>query len=161
VWKKKDRGGPIVRFEAAEADVLRRLAAEMRALLQNDVADEPVLERLFPRAYEDDADQRAYSELVGGDLLGAKLGALQRISDDLEGSGGATVELTEDAVEPWLTALTDMRLAIGTRLEVTEETMDRAPMDEEAEAPALSVLHWLGWVQQNMLEQLQARGASG
>jgi hypothetical protein len=50
--------------------------------------------------------------------------------------------------------LTDLRLAIGTRLDVTEEKMSDDIDPDDPEAAALSVLHWLGWVQGTILEAI-------
>jgi hypothetical protein len=52
----------------------------------------------------------------------------------------------------WLRTINDIRLTIGTRLEV-DETKMAAELDErDPEAPALAVLHWLGWLQESFLE---------
>ena len=43
-------------------------------------------------------------------------------------------------------ALNDVRLALGTVLDVTEDTPDELPADDPR-APHLAVYHWLTWVQ--------------
>ena len=48
--------------------------------------------------------------------------------------------------------LTDLRLAIGARLEVTEELMSADVGPEDERAPALVTLHWLGWLQEMLLK---------
>jgi hypothetical protein len=47
-----------------------------------------------------------------------------------------------------------MRLAIGARLEVTEEKMNQAMDANGPDAPAWAVLHWLGWLQESILGTL-------
>ena len=47
-----------------------------------------------------------------------------------------------------------MRLALGVRLEVSEEDMGREPDPDDPNAPAFAVLHWLGWLQETMVEKL-------
>ena len=143
-----------LKLNAAEASVLRDLVEQMRALLKESDAADPVRARLFPDAYESDGDSAAYRELTGGDLSAAKLEALDRVAETL-GSGGSTkVRLTEEEAEAWIRALTDMRLAIGTRLEVTEATMNFVPEPNDPTFEPLQTLHWLGWLQERILERM-------
>ncbi|MDQ3767442.1 MAG: DUF2017 domain-containing protein [Actinomycetota bacterium] len=140
-----------VRLGADEAELLRRLASEMRTMLDSHVSGDPVVQRLFPDAHlspEEAADFRALTE---DDLSAAKRSALDRVTRNLETEGRLDVTLGQADVDAWLSVLTDLRLAIGTRLEVTEELMseDVDPSDERA--PALATLHWLGWVQEMLL----------
>jgi hypothetical protein len=72
----------------------------------------------------------------------------------LNGNDGVTFSLSEDEIDSWLTTLTDMRLAIGTRLDITEETMNQELEDGDPDSPAKSVLHWLGWLQETTITQL-------
>jgi hypothetical protein len=141
--------------EEHEAGLLRQLVDETRRLLEADVPrEDPVVARLFPAAYEDPADARAYEEMVGGELRSAKLEALNRVGESLGPSGDATVELPADLAGAWLAWLTDVRLAVGTRLGVTEETMGADIDPRSPDAPAWEVLHWLGWVQESIIERL-------
>ena len=48
--------------------------------------------------------------------------------------------------------LTDIRLALGTRFDVTQEKMSHELDPNDPEAPGMSVLHWLGWVQEMLIE---------
>lgn len=146
------RGVATLTLDAPEADVVRQLIRQMRALLRSDDPEDAVLGRLFPDAYEDPDEARAYKELVGDDLAATKLGVLDRVAEQLGDTGGATVPLDQDALEAWLIALTDMRLALGTRLEVTEQSMSEEVERDEPDAPGRAVLHWLGWMQELMLE---------
>ena len=52
-------------------------------------------------------------------------------------------------------SLTDLRLALGTRLGVDEERMGAAVDPAGPDAAAMTVLHWLGWVQEGILSALQ------
>jgi Domain of unknown function (DUF2017) len=149
-------GASSVTFDVEETAVLRRLAGEMRALLSTEAATDPVVGRLFPDAYEDPEDAQAYRDLVGDELRAGKLRALDRVELDLGHGGGATVTLGDDSIDAWLTSLTDMRLALGTRLEITEETMGAEIDEHDPQAPAIALLHWLGWVQEAFLRGIGA-----
>lgn len=148
-------GGIRLSLDDQEAGILRELAKEMRQLLEADIpASDQVLERLFPRAYEDDQDQQSYEELIGNELREAKREALRNVEQALGPSGPLDAELPPTDVDEWLRFLNDVRLAIGTRLEVDETKMEKEFDPADPEAPALSVLHWLGWLQGTMLEEL-------
>jgi len=143
-----------LKLNATEAGILRDLVEQMRGLVKESDATDPVRARLFPDAYEDNADSDAYRELTGSDLSAAKLEALDRVAETL-GSGGSTkARLTEEDAEAWVRTLTDMRLAIGTRLDVTEATMNVEPEPGDPAFAPFHTLHWLGWLQERILKRM-------
>ncbi len=145
--------GVFVELEEDEQELLRRLTGEMRTLLEADIPPEDdVVQRLFPDAYEEAEDQAAYRDLVGSELTRVKLHALSTVRDSLDGTSAGP--LSEDEASAWLAVLTDLRLAIGTRLSVTEEKMEEELDPGDPDAPAYAVLHWLGWVQESILREL-------
>ena len=146
--------GVTLELERHEADLLRGLVDEMAMLLDHHDDRDDVVQRILPDAYEDPQEEKKYRELVGDDVLRAKLDGLREARDALGQSGGVTLELGPERVGPWLALLTDMRLAIGTRLQVTPESMETEIDPENEDAAAYSVLHWLGWVQGTILERL-------
>lgn len=144
-----------IELEEYEAELLRRLANEMSLLLGTGIpTDDAVAARLFPAAYDDPEEERAYRRMTGDDLNEAKKRALKSVSDGLGDAGPVTVSLRAEEVDAWLTFLTDSRLALGTRLDVDEETMSRDVDTSGPDAVALSVLHWLGFVQESFLEHM-------
>lgn len=139
-----------------EASLLRNLIGEMQLLLEAGVPEtDAVRRRLFPRAYEDPENEETFRDLISKDLENAKLDALRQVRDALGESGKAEVVLGPDDVGSWLRLLTDLRLAIGVRLDVTEDTMSEEIELDDPNAPAMSVLHWLGWVQGSILERIE------
>ena len=151
----KTPAGLRVGLDEQEAGILRGLTAEMRLLLEADVPRrDDVLHRLFPPAHEDPQEQQAYEELGGDELRRVKTEALETVERGLGDAGDASLELTESEVDEWLRLVNDLRLAIGTRLEVDDTKMERPFDPNDPEAPALSVLHWLGWLQGAMLEEM-------
>lgn len=150
------RDGVRVEFADYEADLLRGLAGEMRLLLEADVPSvDPVKARLFPHAYEEADEQASYERLIGDDLVSAKKKALRVVVEALDDGGPAEVVLTGDGVEAWLSFLTDLRLAIGTRLDVDEQKMSAEVDPDDPDVAALSTLHWLGLIQGLILEELE------
>ena len=155
----RDPGGDVrLELEEYEADLLRQLFSEMRTLLEADIPpSDAVLKRLFPDAFEDEANAGAYRELIGDELHNRKASALRTAEEVVGPSGSIDATLDEDQADGLLALLTDIRLAIGTRLDVTEERMAAEVGPEDPDAAALAVLHWLGWIQESMLAALDDR----
>lgn len=142
-----------LRLEPGEAEVLRQLIDELLDVLRREEADDRVSQRLFPDAYDSAEDTAAYNELVSDQLRRDKIGSLQGVRNDV-GRDGVDITLSRPSSERWLTALTDLRLALGTRLEMTEQKMAADLDPQDPQAPSLAVLHWLGWVQELMLQAM-------
>lgn len=142
----------VVSLDANEADVLRGLLHELQLVIEEtEGVDRSVMERLFPKAYADEADAAAFAELVGDELRSQKAAAIATMRDELGSSGPAEATVTPADKDAWLPVLTDLRLAIGTKLDVDEDKLGRPLDPTDPEAPALSVLHWLGWMQESLL----------
>jgi len=141
------RGDFELRLAEWERDALRELPAELRSLMAQ---DDPALDRLFPPAYPDDPLEDAeYRSLTSEDLKAQKLSSLQV----MESTVGAAL-LDEDQMVAWLGAVNDLRLVLGTRLEVTED-MDPepfAPADPRARSHAL--YQYLTFLQDQIVEAL-------
>jgi hypothetical protein len=135
-----------------ERQVLASLVAQLRLLL-TDGEDDPGLRRLFPTAYADDVErENEYQSLVHDDLRARRLAALDLVASTLD----APV-LDEDQLVGWMGALNDLRLVLGTKLDVSEET-DIADVDPaDPDAPALAVYGWLGWLLEQVVDALQRR----
>ena len=149
-----------VRLAHDEVAVLRGLPDQLRTVLDQS-QDEPVNQRLFPPAYLDVADverDSEYQRLMHDDLVKEKLANLDLVTDTLaRGSASVrrwTVELTEDEAAAWLGVLNDLRLALGVRLDITED-FDGDVDDSDPRAPALRLLSYLGWLEEQLLDALQ------
>jgi hypothetical protein len=129
----------------------------MQTFLEVGHEKDPVTERLFPKAYDGNGDEEKYRELTESDLHNAKRETVRQARDMLGDLGAVNVTLRANDIDAWLMLLTDLRLAIGTRLEVTEDTMAEEVDPDSPDAAALSVLHWLGWIQESILERLFPR----
>jgi hypothetical protein len=147
--------GVSIELEGDEASLLERLTDEMQLLLREEPSPtDPVSKRLFPDAYDDPMDQAQYSDLMGDSLAAGKRAALAKMQESLAARSDERVLLEGDTAEAWLSTLNDMRLAIGTRLDVTEEVMNQELDPSNPQAGALAVLHWLGWVQEAVLREI-------
>ena len=145
--------------DGAEAD--RDPLAAMVGLTDGPVAppEDPALARLLPDAYADDdraaADFRRFTEqdLREGKRAGAGT-VLATLAPLLDRGGRLTLD--RDQVDAWLGTLNDLRLVLGTRLEVTEDTELEVPGDDP-HAQALLVYGWLGWLQESLLSCISPR----
>jgi hypothetical protein len=136
--------------------------AELAALL-NDAPDpdDPAVERLFPDVYPEDPEAAAeFRRFTEADLKTAKLDQAKTVLSDLLESGGE-VRLAEEQADVWLRALTDVRLALGTRLGITDDTDIEAELDEAVgrdprspRAGQLSVYAYLSFLQESLVAAL-------
>ncbi len=135
----------------AERDVLRSLPAQLRELL-GEGAQDPSLRRLFPPAYADDPTRETeFREMVRDELLEGKLAAIATMESTMDAE-----RLTEEELLGWLSALNDLRLVLGTRLDITEETdfedFEGDPREE------LAALYWyLGALEEDVVEALAGK----
>jgi Domain of unknown function (DUF2017) len=150
-----------VRLGLDEVAVLRGLPEQLRAVL-TEATDDPVSRRLFPPAYLDpeDADRDAeYRRLMQEELVRGKLANLDMVTDTLaRGSSGLrrwTVDLTAEEATAWLGVLNDLRLALGVRLDITEDFDGRVD-DADPRAPAMHLLSYLGWLEEHLLDALSS-----
>ena len=146
--------GAILSLTEEEAGALRLLVADMKALLMHDDRSDPALERLYPAAYEDPEDQLNFQDLVGSELMTDKVRVLDQIGETLSGSGAVRRELDADTAGAWLKGLTDIRLTLGVRLGVTEDITSESVDADDPDAFQWSLLHWLGWLQEQLLEAI-------
>lgn len=138
---RRTRGGYRLRLPASERELLRALPAQLRDLLET---GDPALERLFPPAYPDDPERdREYRDLARADLIDGRRSALDIVEETIDAD-----HLDEEQLEAWMRSLNDLRLVLGTRLGITEETADHA----EKEPFALYL--YLGWLLEQIVEAL-------
>ncbi|MFF9451345.1 DUF2017 domain-containing protein [Streptomyces flaveolus] len=161
--------------ENASDDPLAELFAEG----PSEPPSDPVLRRLFPDAYgdpegtpqaEEAEEQREHSaefrRYTENDLRAGKrqnalavIRALDALASASASAGedGAVLKLSPDESRQWLGALNDLRLAIGSRLEITDEDdsdlLYRLP-DEDPRKPMVMAYLWLGGLQETLVSTL-------
>jgi hypothetical protein len=62
--------------------------------------------------------------------------------------------VSEEELHAWLSALNDLRLVLGTRLGVTEETYEDGIDEADPQADDLALYAYLTWLQDGILEAL-------
>lgn len=125
--------------------------------------DDPILSRLLPDFHRLDDDDKPASKqdrdsaaalrsLHEPELLDAKTGVAGVVLDTCP-PGGGLVKLSLEQADAWLSALNDVRLALGTTLGIAEDMPDDLPEDDPR-APHLGVYHWLTWMQESLVGAL-------
>jgi hypothetical protein len=143
-------GSYVLRLPEEERALLRFLPGDLRALLDA-VPDDPGLRRLFPHAYDDERDEAAYRELMGNELQEGRRRALDVLAETAKAE-----RLTGEQAQAWLTALNDLRLVLGTRLEVTDESLLEDLTEDDPRAPELALYAYLSWLQEQLVEALSS-----
>ncbi|HUB69616.1 MAG TPA: DUF2017 family protein [Acidimicrobiales bacterium] len=139
-----DGAGQLSDYDESSQDIFWRcgpgryaveLGPEERALLKelplqlkqafSEESERANLRRLFPPAYATDPQAEAgYRALVGQELEGNKAAELETLSQTAEAT-----ELSAEELDAWMRAINDIRLWLGTLLDVTEEEMPDDPQD--------------------------------
>jgi hypothetical protein len=184
-------GGAVARFTGFEADLLRSLAGQLVELLRNERAivdkeadpleamlnftgpsdppEDPVLARLLPTAYRDDADMAAeFRRYTEGDLRDGKAATAGTmidslvdagLPDDVEDVEDLVVDLELDHLQAmaWMKGFTDLRLALAVRLGIEDEAdqvaLEDLP-DTDPRAHLMAIYDWLGFLQETLVRAL-------
>jgi hypothetical protein len=126
--------------------------------------DDPVLARLFPTAYtEDDEAAGEFRRFTETELRGGKADNAAAVIDTLEDAGLPTqlegeamtidVELDHGGAMQWMKSMTDMRLALASRLDITEgdeDYWDSLP-DDDPRVHVHDIYDWLGFLQESLV----------
>jgi hypothetical protein len=149
-------GDVVARLDPAEAGVVGLLLDQLDQLLAadaDDVAGDPVMARLLPDGHRGDPELAAdYRELTESSLRSGKTDDLAIVRATLP-DGGGEVRLDRDQAGAWLRTSNDLRLALGTRLDITEDT--EPPEDVVGEQDQqLAVYYWLTALQGSLVDAL-------
>ena len=118
------------------------------------------MKRLLPDFYRSQTDHPAGSGTVESlnnalrslhepEIIDAKRQAAQRLLDTCP-QGGGKFELTEDDAQCWAAAVNDVRLALGTMLDIGPNGPERLPTDHPM-AGHLDVYQWLTVLQEYLV----------
>lgn len=167
-----------VRLSADETALLQMLATHTAALLAPAPANDPLealtgmsgaptaeppedpaLRRLLPDAYGDPEAAGEFRRLTDDELRRTKVAALERLLADTSDDGAAVVTLADEAsVETWLQALNDIRLLIGSRLDLRDDddatTLFRELHSDDPRLPLAWAYDRFTYLQQLLLDAL-------
>ena len=134
--KRRSDGSYRFGISPEERRLVASVVGQLRDLL---LADDPSLARLFPPPYGDDEERNAgYAALAGSELVERRLGSIDVVLATLEADSHS-----QDELESWMRSINDVRLALGTILDVDETERPGSTPDETTSAN-LAVYQYLG-----------------
>lgn len=147
-FRRRADGSVEVHLRLEERALLATLPLQLRELLDT---DEPSLRRLFPVAYHQDPKLDAeFQRLMRQDLLDRRIGAAEKLA--------ATAEekvLDPAMIDVWLGAINDLRLVLGTQLDVSEGRDEMAIVDaldeDDPRIAQYEVYGWLGFLMEMLI----------
>jgi len=147
-FARKRDGTYTIRLEEQERNLLRSLPVDLASLVEAEPED-PWLQRLFPTAYPKDAErEKEWRLLMSVDLHDRRREQLLMLAK----TAGAT-SVTEEELSVWAQAINDLRLYLGTRLDVGEET-DFQDLEDEDDRQLFVLYTWLGMLQEETVQAL-------
>lgn len=152
--------GPLVRaakgvkinLSTAERELLGRLLDELRTVILAG-GRQDVLRRLFPPAYLEHGDQEAeaeYQRLMHDDLVAARLDSIDLVRRALD----EDTLLDEDGVMAFVRALNQVRLVLGTALDVSEDDDLHSIDADDPAAGEYHLYHYLSWMLEASIDSL-------
>ena len=119
--------------------------------------DDEVLRRLLPDAYPEDPDAAAeFRRFTERGLRERKAAAARAVLASLapvEGQGGR-VQLDAEGARTWLSALNDVRLALGTRLGVRDDSEPELLDEDDPHRYAWAVYDFTTHLQETLVRSL-------
>lgn len=161
---------------AGEVTELLRLPARLREVLEKPDFSSKVMERLFPRAFSEDPEAEAdYQGLLRHDLLRQKLEGVAAFEKSLgsrkefklppdllarlelgeEDFHLVQLDLADEDLSFWLGFFHDLRLLIGTKLDVTDESWEEEIDPRDPEAAEIGLLHRLAYFEETIVQALR------
>jgi hypothetical protein len=172
------RGRYVATFSDVEARVLADLADQVRTMLAarrterpvdplaaltgmtlgpSTAPEDPAIARLLPDYHHDDADLSAALRILYEPALIASKDAAAVVMLDSMPRGGGTVRLEEGTAQAWLQALNDIRLALGVRLDISQDDEDPPAASAPPDSPEFAMYatyRWLSVVQESLVDAL-------
>lgn len=136
-------------FDESIPGLLIALGDQLDEVLDSDT---PELRRLFPTAYTDDEEKDAgYQILARSSLTDQRRAAIETVRRT-----ATSPILTEDELTDWMALVNDLRLVIGTRLDVSEDD-DRSDIDPSSpEGNLYEIYYLLTYLLQEIVDALSS-----
>ena len=137
-------------LEVQDRASLVALIIQLReTLLTTSTADS--MRRLFPAAYHQDPEHDAeYQRLMRDELLASRLQSMTTAIEMLEREPASkSVELTAAELEEFMRSINNLRLVIGTMLDIQESDdpfEDDEVQDDDPVGVHRQLYHYLGWL---------------
>ncbi|HET9092623.1 MAG TPA: DUF2017 family protein [Acidimicrobiales bacterium] len=147
----RSRQGCELHLPPEERRLLASLPSQLQAVLDATESSREVpdsLKRLFPPAYvRDDEAQASFREATHSELTASHQAALAVLADSADAA-----RLDEEQMAAWMTALNDLRLVLGTVLQVTD---DGVAGDQDPQSSELVIYHYLTMLQSELIDVME------
>lgn len=141
--RRSSSGTFIINLPDDERELLHALPGQLHEMLTS--GDPTGLRRLFPAAYHLDAEKDAeFHELMRSELIASKAGRAKILEET-----AFARSLTEEQLMGWMGAVNDLRLVLGTQLDVSEDNDDPEP--DHPLAAHFGLYHYLGFLLENIV----------
>jgi hypothetical protein len=129
------------------------LAAMVGITSHDSPPDDEVLLRLLPNAYADQVDAAEFRRYTESTLRAKKYGHSLSMRITLKSSVDGIVEVDHDGANDWLGAMNDIRLALGVRLKVEQNSHEELELlaPDDPMRGVYAVYSWLGWLQESLI----------
>ena len=114
------------------------------------ISDDPAVARLLPDAYDDPDDARDFRRFTENDLRQSKMQHAMTVVEEIERSGEKVAVTSTDS---WLGLLNDARIAIGTRIQISEDNHEELAglPDDDPRSGLFHVYDWLTFLQESLV----------
>ena len=114
------------------------------------ISDDPAVARLLPDAYDDPDDARDFRRFTENDLRQSKMQHAMTVVEEIERSGEKVSVASTDS---WLGLLNDARIAIGTRIQISEDNHEELAglPDDDPRSGLFHVYDWLTFLQESLV----------
>jgi Domain of unknown function (DUF2017) len=139
-----------LRLSADEREAISYLVPQLRQLLEEAGPNDPRLRRLFPTTYTTDPEAEAeYQRLMRDDLIKSRLSSLEIVETNIHATS-----LPEGDLVRWMQAINDARLVLGTILDLSEDDERYDLDDDDPDAQALHLYHYLSGLVEDIVTAL-------
>ena len=136
------------------------LAAMVGITTHDTPPDDEVLLRLLPNAYADQVDAAEFRRYTESTLRAKKYAHSMSMRMGLKSAIDGIIEVDHDGANDWLGAMNDIRLALGVRLNVEQNSHDELELlaPDDPMRGVYAVYSWLGWLQESLIIALMDEG---
>ena len=132
------------------------LAAMVGITVHDSPPEDEVLLRLLPNAYADELSSSEFRRYTESTLRDKKRAHAMAMRSNLINAGDSAVDLDHEGAMAWLGAMNDIRLALGVRLKIEDNSQEHLELlkpDDPLRA-VYAVYTWLGWLQESLIQAL-------
>jgi hypothetical protein len=132
------------------------LAAMVGITTHDSPPEDEVLLRLLPNAYADQVDAAEFRRYTESTLRAKKYGHSMSMRITLKSAIDGIIEVDHDGANDWLGAMNDIRLALGVRLKVEQNSHEELELlaPDDPMRGVYAVYSWLGWLQESLIVAL-------